>query len=128
MGWYYTKNANKEDIIKQILDPIRENDNLVDHRVVYEDDCHVLWTVEKGEKDGHPYQFIGCYLIQSIINRLHGLIDWGYKPMDETMGPYYYSVPQEWLDKYPFIAIPEHESLKKYSEEWRIRVRKPVEV
>jgi hypothetical protein len=41
---------------------------------------------------------------------------WGYKDMDETMGPYYYSCPISYLDMVP---CPDSENARK----WRAEVR-----
>lgn len=51
--------------------------------------------------------FIACVLIE----RIRGA--WGYKFMDETMGPYYYSVPPAYLTMVP---------CPKGAERWRAAV------
>jgi hypothetical protein len=49
---------------------------------------------------------INCFLIE--CSRQSG---WGYKPMDESVGPYYWSVPLSYLDRAPAI-----------NAEWRTQV------
>ncbi len=118
MGHYFTTGASRADIVKELLTPLRDKNRLHESKVVVEDGEWILWTVEHGEKDGKPFQFIGCYLLRQA-NGDSG--DWGYKPMDETMGPCFGSVPLDWLDKYPCI-VPE-EYMRGNSDEWRKQVR-----
>lgn len=113
MGWYGTPGASKQDIIDEIIDDLQ--DRLQEHKVTREDGETVLWVVVAGTNDqGGKYQYIVCYLIQK------GGDCWGYKPMDESMGPCYYSVPKAWLTKYPCITPTGHTG---YSKEWRAKVR-----
>lgn len=112
MGWYGTPKASKQDIIDEILSDLGERK--LEHKVVVEDGETVLWAVVAGTTlIGDKYQYIVCYLIQYCGDC------WGYKPMDETMGPNYYSVPKEWLDKYPCITPTGHAG---YSGKWRAKV------
>ncbi len=77
----------------------------------------VLWTVwertfTKDEKQAAPPQrWIGCDLLQS--QRDYG---WGYKDLEESMHPYFYSCPLKYLDLVP---------LDEYggNAEWRDLVR-----
>lgn len=110
MGTFFTPGATKDDVVEELIEPLKSGGHLVDSKRTMEDGEPILWTVEKGEKDGVPYQFIGCYILRESNDG-----DWGYKPMDETMGPCFYSVPLEWLDKYPCI-VP---GGKGFSEKWR---------
>lgn len=119
MGTFFTCGATKASIIEEIIRPLQEKDHLVRHKVCKEDNGgeSVLWTVEKGEREGEPYQFIGCY----ILRKADG--NWGYKPMDETMGPCFDSVPIEWLDEYPCIVVGENATLLQGSKDWRADVK-----
>lgn len=116
MGTYFTSGATKQDIVDEILQPLKKAGVLVVSTVKREqrgDSEYVLWTVEAGKRDGEDYQFIGCYVLHPDPS------GWGYKPMDETMGPYFYSVPQTWLDKYPCKMIDQHKGMLVHSEAWR---------
>jgi hypothetical protein len=42
-----------------------------------------------------PSAYIGCHLLESA-----GL-EWGYKSLDESVHPYYYSCPLRYLDMAP---------------------------
>jgi hypothetical protein len=114
MGTYFTTNATQADIIRELVEPLKASGHLVTSRKVVEQGEPVLWTVEKGERNSNPYQFIGCYVLRKSPG------GWGYKPMDETMGPCFYGVPKSWLDKYPCI-VPNGQ--KGYSDSWRQEVR-----
>ncbi|MDA9856609.1 hypothetical protein N9D23_00690 [Rubripirellula sp.] len=62
----------------------------------------VLWAVferrfiNDGEEVEPRQRWITCDLIQYRRNS-----GWGYKDMDESMGPYYYSVPIKYLNMVP---------------------------
>lgn len=115
MGTFYTNGATKADIVDQILKGL--HNHLVDYCMKSEGGEEILWTVTKGEHDGETYQLISCYLLREAP------CGWGYKPLDETMGPCYYSVPREWLDKYECHLLKEHKHFLKHSEAWRNKVR-----
>jgi len=111
MGWYGTPNASRQDIIDEILADLQ--DQLQEHAVVVEDGTTVLWGVVKGTRGGNEYQYIVCYLITCEQGC------WGYKPMDESMGPCYYSVPKHWITRYPCIAPGSNTG---FSQDWRDKV------
>lgn len=62
----------------------------------------VLWSVwertftKDGEETQPTERWIQCDLLQ--YQRDYG---WGYKDMEESMGPYYYSCPRKYLDMVP---------------------------
>lgn len=69
---------------------------------------NTLWAVHCLESpDGEPAgdACICCYLLQ-----VHG--DWGYKPIDESCGPCYYTCPLKYLDMAP-----------EKNPQWRQQVR-----
>jgi hypothetical protein len=86
MGTFITEGASKEDVIEQIK---REcGARLLEHCV----NGRELWTVLRPET-GDPY--IHLFLLSGEKN------GWGYKPISEMEGPYYYNVPRSWLQRYP---------------------------
>lgn len=93
MGFMFTQGATKKDVIKAITAPYTSANSL---RVVTLLQClrgNVLWTVHEttlGER------WIGCYLLGA--ERGFG---WGYKGMDESMHPYYYTCPLSYLEMAP---------------------------
>ncbi len=78
----------------------------------------VLWTVwertfTKNEIEVQPAErWIACDLLRH--QRDYG---WGYKDMDESMGPYYYSCPLKYLNLVPIEQFGGN-------EEWRANVRR----
>jgi hypothetical protein len=116
MGTYFTEGATKKDVVAEILEPLKKGAHLLASHMAREDGEHVLWTVECGAKDGHDYRRICCYLLRT--DGCNG--SWGYKPLDETVGPCYYSVPRAWLKKYPILMPPGTGT--GYSPKWREKV------
>lgn len=72
-----------------------------------------LWCVHEHEGD----QFI-CLYLMSKGPKEHGGPNWGYKDVDESMGPAYYTCPVSFLDE----AQPEPTT--GYAVEWRAEVRR----
>lgn len=99
MGTFYTHGATKKDIIAEILEG-SEQVTVLHHSVR----GNVLWTVEHLKRGDR--KIIGCYLLRSNDR------EWGYKPLSEECGPFYYSCPLKFLD-----LVPER------SAEWRANVR-----
>ena len=81
-----------------------------------------LWAVQEGTKaDGSVIRFVCLYLC-----RWHGkdLDGWGYKDVDETMGPYQNSCPVSYIE---LVEAHEREhgyETGQYAVEWRENVRK----
>lgn len=108
MGWYYTHGASRADIIREITEP--QASGLVTVRKFTSG--NTLWTVH----DGPSGRWLGCYLLSRSRD------GWGYKPMEESMGPYYYSCPLAFLAEAP-IACPEwRDGVRKYHAERNARL------
>jgi hypothetical protein len=108
MGWLFHHGATRADIIKHCT-RFEENDY---GRWTTLEHCtrgNVLWRVfEWHRKDtGVTRNIIGCYLLAA-----DAASGWGYKDLDESMCPYYYSCPPAYLDMAP-----------ETNAEWRRRVR-----
>jgi hypothetical protein len=84
-----------------------------------EDGQLVLWAVMEctkpyGKLEGPRYRPAGHrWILCVLIDCYRG--DWGYKDMDETVGPNYYSCPVEFLDMAP---QPETD----WARDWRLKV------
>lgn len=101
MGWLYCERTRKD-----LIDSLVKKDGVT----VYAH-CtvgNVLWTVEQGAKD----KIIGCYLMRRDPGASEAC-RWGYKDMDESAHPYYYTCPLSYLDMAPV-----------FNEEWREHVRR----
>jgi len=87
MGWHYNWDS-KEKLIDHITEEYHTFKTLR-HSVRGD----VLWALHRSTlTNGETWRFIGCYL----LNKDHA-DGWGYKPMDETMGPFYYNCPKTYL-------------------------------
>lgn len=112
MGTYYTTGATKADIIRELT----ENYTGGFGTTTTLKKCikgNVLWTVKKKSfigNDGNEcilqQPWIGCYLLSFHDG------NWGYKPLDERMHPYYYNCPLSYLDM-----------CEVECQEWRDKVR-----
>jgi len=121
MGWYYTYGASKKRIIEEICEGWKNeatgSGNVILKKCVR---GNVLWTLnEVTGADGTKTKLIGCHLIGSSDG------DWGYKPMDESMGPCYWSCPEEYLNEAPVVNENWRKGVAAYHERRRKRsVRK----
>ena len=93
----------------------------------------VLWSVWERTmtKDGlqlePPHRSITCDVLH--FRRESG---WGYKDLDESMGPYYFSCPLKYLDLVPIEQYGGHpewrQSVRTYHEQKRANKRPRVTV
>lgn len=120
MGWYFTDHGTYQDLIAELTceeprQPAYQWSNeeqksvpvgfdmsrrTLHQALRHESGRDVLWTVEEHIRYTEPVQrttHIGCYLLARDRN------GWDYKPMDESMAPYYYSCPLEYLDMAPEV-------------------------
>ena len=102
MGTFYTEGASKAQIVSEIIADHRPG--MLQHKLVL---GNVLWAVVT-TKEGLNYAAL-FHLVKSGGS-------WGYKPMDEGMGPYFFSFPVHWLS---LLAPPPNE----FAAKWRERVR-----
>lgn len=109
MGTYYHTGATKADIINELTEPKTVGGRSVCtlKKCVKGD---VLWAVhERTVSTNEGLQvdtWIMCYLLR------HSDSGYGYKPIEESAGPFYYSCPLAYLE----LAEPEN-------EDWRSKVR-----
>ena len=71
---------------------------------------NVLWALHR--EAGAGKRFITAYLMQK--DRSAG---WGYKPMDESMGPFYYTCPLSYIKD---ASPPVNENAANWREQVRI--------
>jgi len=117
MGWLYTPGISRRYLIKQRTSGWQhESGEGMAVNSVCLAHCYrggvfsgVLWTVwertfEKDGKEAQPIQrWIGCDLMQ-YSREDDG---WGYKDMDESMHPYFYSCPLKYLRMVPVVTCQE---------------------
>jgi hypothetical protein len=123
MGWTYPTGVSRKELIQQRTKSWeRESNGVLVHSTCLAH-CFrggrfsgVLWAVwertfEKGgEQVERTQRWITCDLI-----RCHGG-EWGYKDMQESEHPYYYSCPMKYLDLVPLEQFGGH-------PDWRLEVR-----
>ena len=72
---------------------------------------NVLWVWHTPRyKATEGRDWIGCYLMSCHKG------EWGYKPMDESVHPFYYSCPKKWLDSVPATCQEWREGVKAHWE------------
>ncbi len=114
MGWLFTKKSKQQLVDTLVQSSSNENvsNEVLDHHLV----GSVLWsvvrlTVKKEGlaqiKAGDSLVFIRC----DLLDQQEG--GWGYKAMEESMYPYYFSCPLGFFNQAP-----------EQSAEWRAGVRK----
>ena len=100
MGWLFPYHTQtKKDIIQHIT----SEKNVVKHCI--RGNC--LWTIHDVSEHSSHNKIIVLYLLGKDDS------SWGYKDMDEGMGPFYYSCPVSWMKETDVL-----------SQEWRDKVIK----
>ena len=109
MGWLITTGASRADVIR---DRVTDEETDTQRRQCLASAVrgNVLWTVwEITRKDnGETVRYIGCDLLGT-----DGEKNWGYKDMEESMGPYQVNCPLKFLSLVPQVT----------NEGWREKVR-----
>lgn len=112
MGWYYTHDATRQDIIRELT---KGSDN---EERSYKTLAHAacgytqLYAVHEitDKKTGKVERFIGVYLLQADRS------GWGYKPMSESMHPYCFGCPLKYLDMVPEACPEWRKGVREYWE------------
>lgn len=107
MGWLYTRDATKNDIIMARC-ATEENEQYVYSTLKHAVRGNTLWRVacRRDKSTGVEERQIAC----DRLSQSDG--DWGYKDMAECEHPYYYDCPLRFLDIAPVA-----------NQEWRDKVR-----
>jgi hypothetical protein len=91
MGWTFPYDASRRDVIAELT-----TDRVTDGRVFKTlRKCfrgNTMYALHESGPEGETRKWLAVYLLQ----RSQG--SWGYKDMDESMGPYYYDCPVSYLD------------------------------
>ena len=112
MGWLTTQGQTRHELIERRI-ASWENDGHKGITLKHTAVGNVLWTVRQVTKPtGEVDTFIGCDLMRS--ERGYG---WGYKDMDEGMGPCYYTCPLSFLKLAPVLNEGWREKVRQYHGE-----------
>lgn len=114
MGWYYCE-TNKNALVEELTKTNRSEDGKRVHLTLAKSvrgntlyTVHEILSYENGEEKSERY--IGVYLLSQQGG------DWGYKPMDESMGPCVYDCPLKFFELAPIVP-------GGYAASWRASVR-----
>ena len=114
MGWLYTPDITREELINDIVND-EENDSGIWKTLRHCTRGNVLWMVKQitRKSTGEATRVIGCYLLNRLVEKQDNreIVSWGYKDMTESMGPHYYSCPLSYLSDVPVA-----------NEQWRKKV------
>jgi hypothetical protein len=124
MGWLFKSGCTRKELIRERADSWETNTNEMLVKSVCLAHCYrggvfsgVLWSVwertfTKDSQQVKPVErWITCDLLK--YQRTFG---WGYKDMEESMFPYYFSCPLGYLKMVPIEKFGRH-------AEWRAAVR-----
>ncbi len=108
MGWSFHSGSNRREMIEYLTREIKRDNGSVFRTVAQCCKGTVLYTVQENESaDGDKSRFVCVYMLQN-----GGYEGWGYKDVDETMGPYQLTCPPKYFE----IAGPTD---SKTAQEWR---------
>ena len=120
MGWTFTREASRADIIAERIRSW-SNDTHAGGTLRHCTKGNVLWTVRAiiDKRAGSTERYIGCDLLQSESG-----YGWEYKDMCESMHPHYYPCPLGYLDMVPVACAAWRERVREYHarQERRLRV------
>ena len=117
MGWLITAGATKSDVIRDCIRMQGWGEGREGGAIEHCVRGNVLWTVHvirDVATKAEVQRFIGCFLLRSDPG-----YGWGYKDIEESMGPCYYSCPLGYLD---MVRCPE-DTPSSYAKAWREKVR-----
>jgi len=115
MGSYYTDGASRKDIIREVIQGWSREDGTGTQTLKHCARGNVLYVVHETTTPEETFRFIGVYLL------LRSRDGWGYKPMDESMHPYYYNCPVSYIELAE--EKPKTGGLGADSDKWRENVR-----
>ncbi|GAD24645.1 hypothetical protein [Acidovorax sp. MR-S7] len=122
MGWYFSSQPRSE-LIAELVAP-QETERVSATVIAHTLRGNVLWSVvEMTAKvegvhcdlsPGQSLRYIRCDLLECSGGQ------WGYKPLDESMHPYYYSCPLSYLDLTPEQSAAWREGVRTYHAHRRL--------
>lgn len=111
MGWYYTHGATRKDVIAELTPAEVSGPEGLFRTLRHCCRGNTLYALHETVKtDGSSTKWLSVYLLQ------HSNSGWGYKPIEESMGPYHYDCPLSYLDE---ATAP----VSEIAADWREKVR-----
>ena len=98
MGWYYNNiKQTKKEFVTSLINEIKREEQQNQYLQLRLDSHSLrgqeLWLCYIDKKDKTSY------IVLYKLSCYQG--EWGYKPINETMGPYSHSLPPKYMLKYP---------------------------
>ena len=128
MGWYFSPQSRSELIAELITTQETERTSVKVNAHALRG--NVLWSVtqvtakadgvHRDLAPGQSLRYIRCDLLQRSGGQ------WGYKPLDESMHPYYYSCPLSYLDLAPEQSADWRAGVRAYHAQRRIPKAAPA--
>lgn len=112
MGWDFGYGQTKQELVAY-LTKNQERDGIKWEVLAHSVRGNQLWLVIEKTGNGSPVRFIALRLLE-YAKEYKG---YGYKPMDESVHPYYYDCPLKFLD----MAPPSNEEWRKIVREHHAR-------
>lgn len=127
MGWYFQR-CSRDELIGELIqssETERAQTEVIAHTLV----DNVLWSVVRvtAKQPGFMDLAVGqsrSYIRCDLLDR-HG-DQWGYKPLDESMHPYYYTCPLAYLELAPVQCAEWRERVLAHHRTRSHRERTPV--
>ncbi len=113
MGWDFTQGATRADIVAH-LTRTETHDAKRWHCLAHSTSSNVLWSVLEftDALADITERYIRCDLLGAEAG-----YGWGYKPLTESMGPYYYTCPLSYLEMAPVTNASWREKVYAYWQE-----------
>lgn len=123
MGWLTTEGQTRADLIHRRI-VTWEGEGHKSVCLAHAVRGNVLWTVREITKpDGTTVRYIGCDLMRP--EKGYG---WGYKDMEASSGPCYYTCPLSYLDMAPCSTGPYEAGWRDKVREYHARLNQKLEV
>jgi hypothetical protein len=126
MGWTFSYQT-RDELIRELTQP-HETEGARATVITHSRCGNVLWSVveitakQAGYLNlalGESTRFIRCDLLEGSGGR------WGYKPLEESMHPYYYSCPLRYLQMAPVQSPEWRDGVRAYHQHCR-EARQPA--
>jgi hypothetical protein len=117
MGWLFTYGQTRKQLIHHLTTDWTTPQ--ASHQCITH--CtrgNVLWSVWENYSapTGHIERYIRCDLMQCDHS-----VGWGYKDMDESMHPYYYTCPLKYLSMVPVASKEWRKGVLLYHKEAQLK-------
>lgn len=120
MGWYFSRQT-RDQLIRELIKP-QESEHARSTVIAHALRGNVLWSVVQvtpkqadasNVKEADSTTLIRCDLLKGSDG------EWGHKPLDESMHPYYYSCPLRFLEMAPVRSEAWREGVRSYHRHLR---------